>query len=86
VRFADRLGVPGIHGGLVTEMRWLLYLSILFLFALHNDVWLWSNAGLVMGLPVGLMYHILYCVATTVLMALLVLYAWPRHLEANPEE
>jgi len=53
--------------------RWLLYVALLLVFLLHNDLWLWNDARLVWGLPVGLAYHVAYCVGVSVLMGLLVL-------------
>ena len=64
--------------------RHLLYLSLAILYILHNDLWLWHDASLMLGLPVGLLYHIGFCVVATGLMILLVNYAWPSDLE--PEE
>ena len=50
------------------------------LFVLRHDFWLWNDARLLVGLPVGLVYHVGYCVAISVLMGLLVRFAWPpRH-------
>jgi hypothetical protein len=65
----------------------LLYLALVALFLLHNDLWLWNDHRLVLGLPVGLVYHIGFCVASSVVLTLLVIYAWPAHLdrEAEPE-
>lgn len=57
--------------------RTLLYTALAVLFLLHNDLWLWHDRSLLLGLPIGLTYHLLYCVATAALMALVVRYAWP---------
>lgn len=65
-------------------MRFLLYVALLILFVLHNDIWLWNDGSLVLGLPVGLTYHVLYCLATTALMGLLVRHAWPSGPGAEP--
>ena len=43
-------------------IRPLLYGALLLAFLLHNDLWLWNDARLVLGLPVGLVYHIGFCV------------------------
>lgn len=59
----------------------LLYLALAALYLLHNDLWLWNDPGLVLGLPAGLAYHVGFCVATAVVLTLLVLYAWPDHLD-----
>jgi hypothetical protein len=62
-----------------------LVLATVALYALHQDVWFWRAARpLVFGfLPVGLAYHALYCLACSLLMALLVAKAWPEHLEVD---
>jgi len=68
-------------------LKWILYAGIIVLYLLHNDLWLWNDSQLVLGLPIGLLYHFGFCVAASLLMFLLVTYAWPRHLEVeNPEE
>jgi len=58
-------------------IRWLLYLTWIVFFLLHNDFWNWHTPKLALGLPVGLLYHIAYCVVAAALMTLLVRYAWP---------
>ena len=64
--------------------RWMLYLALVLLYLLHNDLWLWNASQLVWGLPIGLLYHISFCVVASIIMILLVNYAWPRHLK--PED
>jgi hypothetical protein len=59
----------------------LLFLALVVLYLLHNDLWLWNDSRLVFGLPVGLVYHIGFAVATSVVLALLVIHAWPEHLD-----
>ena len=68
-------------------MRWWLALTVVALYALHQDVWFWNRAQpLVFGfLPIGLFYHLLYSVVVAGLMALLVRYAWPNRLEREVE-
>jgi hypothetical protein len=58
-------------------------LIVLLVYALHQDVWLWRQAGpLVFGvLPVGLAYHAVYTLAVPLLMAYLIRRLWPAHLE-----
>ncbi|MCP3978846.1 MAG: hypothetical protein GY716_05880 [bacterium] len=58
----------------------LLYAALVVVFLLHNDLWLWDEAGLVLGLPVGLTYHIGFCLGVSVLLGLLVRFAWPAGL------
>jgi hypothetical protein len=70
-----------------TGMRRLVWFLVIFcLYALHQDVWYWTQARpLVFGfLPVGLAYHAAYCVAVAVLMWALTRLAWPADLEVHP--
>jgi hypothetical protein len=62
----------------------LLYLALVALYLLHNDLWLWNDARLVFGHPVGLAYHIGFAIATSVVLTLLVIHAWPEHLDLEP--
>ena len=59
----------------------LLYAALVLLYLLHNDLWLWNDPRLVLGLPAGLAYHIGFCVVTSVVLTLLVVHAWPEHLD-----
>jgi hypothetical protein len=43
----------------------LLYVS-------HNDWWFWNDSQLVLGLPVGLFYHLLFCIVSASVLFLLV--------------
>jgi len=63
-------------------------LAVLTLYALHQDFWFRDYARpLVFGfLPIGLFFHALLCVATAVLMCLLVRHAWPVVLERSVEK
>ena len=69
-----------------TTVRRLLYLGLFALYLLHNDLWLWDDPSLVLGLPVGLLYHIGFCFAATVLIILLVIYAWPSELDSEEDQ
>ena len=59
----------------------LLYAALVVLYLLHNDLWLWNDARLVLGLPAGLAYHVGFCIVTSVVLTLLVVHAWPDHLD-----
>ena len=61
----------------------LLAIALLAFFALHQDFWFWREARpLVFGvLPIGLAWHAAYTLAVSVLMAVLVRWYWPSHLE-----
>jgi hypothetical protein len=70
-------------------MKHLLLIFIVFaLFILHQDFWFWRTATpIVFGfLPIGLFYHVCYTIVVSLLMWLLVKYAWPSHLEERAEE
>jgi hypothetical protein len=58
-------------------------LLVLIVYILHQDFWNWKNAEpLVLGfLPIGLAYHAAYSILAAITMALLVKFAWPKHLE-----
>jgi len=73
--------------------RILLVIAVVALYALHQDFWYWRTAHpLVFGfVPIGLFYQGCFSVAASLLMWLLVTFAWPAHLEreideAKPEE
>jgi len=61
----------------------LLTILIVAVYLLHQDFWNWKKAEpLIFGfLPVGLAYHAGYSILASVLMAILVKFAWPSHLE-----
>ena len=61
-------------------IRDLLYLALVLLYLLHNDLWLWHESRFLLGLPIGLTFHVLYCLATAALLYLLVRRAWPAEL------
>ena len=60
--------------------RLLLYALLAALYLLHTDLWLWNDPSWSFGLPIGLTYHVFYCLAAAAMMALLVRHAWPRAL------
>ena len=61
----------------------LLFLLILAVYVAHQDYWNWGKADpLVFGfLPIGLAYHAAFSVLCAAMMAVLVAFAWPKHLE-----
>ena len=64
-------------------MKSALYTTLVILYLLHNDLWLWYDECLIAGFPSGLLYHMAYCVVASVLMLLLVKFAWPQNLETD---
>ncbi len=65
--------------------RGALYAALAALFLLHNDLPLWNDARLILGLPVGLVYHLAFCAAAALVMAGLVAWAWPTRLDDEDE-
>jgi uncharacterized protein DUF3311 len=65
-----------------------LTLLVLGVYVLHQDNWNWKKSEpLVFGfLPVGLAYHVGYSILAAVTMAILVKFAWPKHLESIEEK
>lgn len=65
--------------------RLLLIGIVIALYLLHQDFWFWRESRpLFLGfLPIGLFYHVIYTLAVTLVMWLLVKLAWPAHLEAE---
>lgn len=65
----------------------LLALVVVALYILHQDFWFWRTAHpLVLGfIPIGLFYQGCFSVAASLVMWLLVKYAWPGHLEKEIE-
>lgn len=49
-----------------------IFLVLLSLYLLHFDFWLWQRPDVVLGLPVGLLYHFLYCFVVAIALALLI--------------
>jgi hypothetical protein len=65
----------------------LLFLMIAAVYVLHQDFWNWKDSDLVFGfLPVGLAYHAGYSVLAAIMMAVLVKFAWPAHLEQTESQ
>jgi hypothetical protein len=60
------------------RLRLPLYAALLLLFLLRHDLWLWDDPRLVLGLPVGLTYHLGYSLVTALVMLVLVTLAWPE--------
>jgi hypothetical protein len=63
--------------------RFLVYLAVPVLYLLHQDIWFWTDHRRLFGMPIGLTYHVLFCVAAALLMFTLVRVAWPAHLEVD---
>lgn len=68
--------------------KYLLGFLVFGVYLLHQDCWNWKKIEpMVFGfLPVGLAYHAGYSLLAAVTMAVLVKFAWPKHLEAGETE
>jgi hypothetical protein len=68
--------------------RTLLVIAVIALYVLHQDFWFWRRVHpLVFGfIPIGLFYQACFAVAASLLMWLLVKFAWPSHLEREIEQ
>jgi len=59
----------------------LLTLAVVALVILRHDYWNWRVVNPVGFLPVGLWWQILVTLGASLVMWLLVTFAWPGHLE-----
>ncbi len=60
-----------------------MLLLVVAVYVLHQDFWNWKKPEpLIFGfLPIGLAYHAGYSILAAIMMAVLVKFAWPAHLE-----
>ncbi|MEL7499327.1 MAG: DUF3311 domain-containing protein [Planctomycetota bacterium] len=65
--------------------RVVLYL-VLILVVLHTDFWFWSSSETVLGMPIGLTYHIGLSIVTSVVWAGVCFFAWPKELEGYDDD
>jgi Protein of unknown function (DUF3311) len=66
--------------------KFLLVVAVAALYILHQDIWFWRSSHLVFGfIPIGLFYQGCFSIAASLLMWLLVTFAWPSHLEQEVE-
>lgn len=68
--------------------RILLVIAVVALYILHQDIWFWRTAHpMIFGfIPIGLFYQGCFSVAASLVMWLLVRFAWPSELEREVEE
>lgn len=68
--------------------RILLVVAVVGLYVLHQDFWNWRTAHpMVFGfIPIGLFYQGVFSIAASLLMWMLVKFAWPGHLEREVGE
>ena len=65
---------------------WAAFGLLAVLYVLHNDWWQWNDTSMVGGVPIGLAYHVGYMLVTAVALSIAVRFAWPHHLDAEPED
>jgi hypothetical protein len=62
--------------------RWIIFIGFIVMAVMHQDTWNWDNSNLVFGfIPAGLAYHAGYSIVAALFWALVVIFAWPTHLE-----
>ena len=59
----------------------LLVLSVAFV-----NVWMWDDDRLALGVPVNLLYHLVLCAVTSLVMAVVVRLAWPAGTHEDDED
>jgi len=66
----------------------LLTLLVVAVYLFHQDFWNWKNVEpLVFGfMPIGLAYHVGYSLVASVVMVILVRFAWPKHLDEHEQK
>ncbi|MDG1324255.1 MAG: hypothetical protein P8P49_00700 [Opitutales bacterium] len=63
---------------------WVLFI---LLFVLHQDIWWWNDASLVLGfMPIGLAFHAGFSIVCAILGWAAIKFAWPHDLEEFAEE
>jgi len=68
--------------------KFLLFVMVALVYSLHQDLWNWKQyEPLVFGfLPVGLAYHAGFSIVAAIMMAVMVKFAWPSHLESEEND
>jgi hypothetical protein len=63
-------------------MKAFIWVMVIALLILRQDVWLWKNDTLVFGfLPIGLMSQIGISIGAAIVWYLATIFAWPANLE-----
>ena len=63
-----------------------LWVVIVGLLILHQDVWFWDSQTVVVGLPIGMAYHVVFSIVVALAFSLVLKYAWPAEVEASGEK
>ena len=68
-----------------TYPRWTIaVIGVALVF--HLNYWLWDHDGIMLGLPVNLLYHVLLTLLLSAVMLLLIRMAWPAFLDDEDPE
>ncbi|CAM2006983.1 hypothetical protein [Acanthopleuribacter pedis] len=60
------------------RQRGLLFvIALVALFIVRVDVWQWDDPGRLLGLPIGLTYHVAFCFLLIAFFYAMVRWAWP---------
>lgn len=62
--------------------RWPL-LALLGLAAAFKNFWMWSDSGLVLGMPANLAYHVGLCLAAAIVLLAVVRRGWPDDMDGD---
>jgi hypothetical protein len=62
-----------------------LFVAIVLAFVFRHDIWFWDDPGRVLGLPVGLVYQLLFCLAVAAIFAMLIVVAPPGEPETGSD-
>ena len=63
--------------------RSLVVIVLAVLYLLHYDFWLWRKPDIVLGLPVGLLYQLTYCIVIALALTLLLGKAWNQDQDSE---
>ena len=65
-------------------MKYVIWLLVLALVIVHQDIWFWNDETLVFGfIPIGLAYHAGISIAASIVWYLATIFAWPNPLEGT---
>ncbi|SVB03661.1 uncharacterized protein METZ01_LOCUS156515 [marine metagenome] len=63
-------------------MSKLIIAAAILLALFHQDFWWWNDVEpIILGMPIGLAYHVLFSLLAGGLWLLAIRYAWPHKLE-----
>lgn len=54
------------------------------LYILHNDWWFWNDPRFVLGLPIGLCYHLLFCLGAATLLFCFIYFERRSNSDSDP--